>query len=321
MKTPSLLLFRQIFGIFLVASLLTSCETDDVEGPAPAGVLVSLSADRTIISEDGGTAVITASLSETSTETITVTLLFAGTATQGADYSSTSGTIAIAPGSTSGTITITALQDTLEEGNETAGISISAVSGGNSDGAQSVDVIIEDDDVAQVAPLLINEVLYDPSNSGLDGDANGDGVYAQNEDEFIEFVNLSSQSLDMSGYTIFDAENLAINSPNHTFPANTIVPSGGAIVVFGGGTPTGDFGGAIVQTSTSGDLNMNNAGDFMTVMDTNGNVVVTFDVTPLSDNPNESYTRNPDITGDFVQHGSISDVLFSPGTKVDGTPF
>ncbi|MFT6198742.1 MAG: hypothetical protein ACJAQ2_000513, partial [Vicingaceae bacterium] len=25
------------------------------------------------------------------------------------------------------------------------------------------------------AQLVINEVLYDPSNSGLDGDANGDG--------------------------------------------------------------------------------------------------------------------------------------------------
>lgn len=47
-----------------------------------------------------------------------------------------------------------------------------------------------------------------------------------------------------------------------------------------------------------------------------------FDVEPLSNNPNESYTRYPDVTGDFVQHASAEDgVLYSPGTRVDGTSF
>ena len=32
-----------------------------------------------------------------------------------------------------------------------------------------------DDGCCQYNSLLLNEVLYDPSNSGLDGDANGDG--------------------------------------------------------------------------------------------------------------------------------------------------
>ena len=41
------------------------------------------------------------------------------------------------------------------------------------------------------AQLIINEVLYDPSNSGLLGDANGDGTYSQTQDEFIEFFNNS----------------------------------------------------------------------------------------------------------------------------------
>ena len=71
----------------------------------------------------------------------------------------------------------------------------------------------------------------------------------------------------MRGYKIYDAENLAAEiPPNHTSLAqyNCYLPEE-AIVVFGGGTPTGNFGGAIVQTSTSGDLNMNNAGDFVTL--------------------------------------------------------
>ena len=40
---------------------------------------------------------------------------------------------------------------------------------------------------------------------------------------------------------------------------------------------------------------MNNAGDLITMYDPQGNVFLTFDIEPLSNNPNESYTRNPDI--------------------------
>ncbi|MEM7375204.1 MAG: lamin tail domain-containing protein [Bacteroidota bacterium] len=169
--------------------------------------------------------------------------------------------------------------------------------------------------------LIINEICYDPSNSGLDGDTNGDGAYAQAEDEFLELYNNTGSPLDVSGYTIFDAENLAIGTPNHTVPVNTMIPAGGVLVVFGGGTPTGSFGGAVVQTSTFGDLNMNNAGDTVYIFDANMMGVDTFDIEPLSNNPNESYTRNPDITGDFEQHGDNFAVLFSPGTMVDGNPF
>ena len=65
------------------------------------------------------------------------------------------------------------------------------------------------------------------------------------------------------------------------------------LVLFGGGSPTGAFGNAIVQTASAGILNMNNAGDFVTLYNTNSEVVLTFDIEPLSNNPNESYTRYP----------------------------
>ena len=93
-------------------------------------------------------------------------------------------------------------------------------------------------------------------------------------------------------------------------------------IYFGGGTPTGSFGGALVQTASEGQINMSNAGDFITLADASENVVLTFDVEPLSNNPNESYTRNPDLTGEFVQHAGVDEAngaLFSPGTKLDGT--
>ena len=151
------------------------------------------------------------------------------------------------------------------------------------------------------------------------------GIREAQEDEFIEFVNLGG-TLDLSGYTVHDNA-----QERHVFPQGTIIPSGGVLVLFGGGNPTGAFGNAIVQTASAGILNMNNAGDFVTLYNTNGEVVLTFDIEPLSNNPNESYTRYPDLNlepGDdgilFYQHAGIGEALgafFSPGTKIDGTNF
>lgn len=316
-------LFKMVPSLLLAGALVSACETDDVKDTSGAGgAKVSLSVDKSSISEDAGTAQITASLSESTTSAVTVSLSLTGSATgNGIDYFVDTETITIAAGSLSGSITITAVQDTLKEGNESVNVAIASATGASLGSIIDVNVIIEDDDVPFTVQMIVNEILYDPSNNALDGDANGDGTYAQAEDEFIEFVNLSSQTVDLSGYMIYDTEGLAANTPNHVFPANTLVAPGKAIVVFGGGTPTGTFGGSIVQTSTSGDLNLNNAGDEMTLTDASGTVIVTMDIEPLSNNPNESYTRDPDISGSFVQHSTVNSALFSPGTKVDGSSF
>jgi hypothetical protein len=58
------------------------------------------------------------------------------------------------------------------------------------------------------------------------------------------------------------------------------------------------------------------------VKDGQGNTLLTFNSNALSDNPNESYTRSPDVTGGFVQHTTVPPgKKFSPGTKVDGSAF
>lgn len=173
---------------------------------------------------------------------------------------------------------------------------------------------------ASFGQLVINEVLYDPSNEALDGDANGDGAYDQEEDTFIEFVNTGSTNFDASGYEIWD--DAAEAEPKFVFPEGTFVPPGGALVVFGGGTLTGDFGGAVIFTTDNEDgMNFNNSGEVIVIRDDEGNDVLTFDSDALSNNPNESYTRNPDVTGEFEQHGDNTPILFSPGTMIDGMPF
>lgn len=177
-----------------------------------------------------------------------------------------------------------------------------------------------DDGCCQYSSFLLNEVLYDPP-AGNDGDANGDGVRDANDDEFIEIINVSNESIDISGYEFYDETNLNQGMPNHIVPQGTILNSNSAYVVFGGGNPSGSFGNAIVHVASAAVLNLNNSSDSLTIKDEIGNILVVFDIEALSNNPDESYTRIPDICGEFVQHNSSSNGLFSPGTKIDGSLF
>jgi hypothetical protein len=160
--------------------------------------------------------------------------------------------------------------------------------------------------------ILLNEIHADPHPER--GDANGDGTRHSDDDEFLEFVNVSGEVLDLSGWTIHDG----VRS-RHTFPSGTNLSPGCAVVVFGGGTPSGAFGGSVVQTT--GSLGLNNKGDTVSLYDKEGKVRVIYTYGSEA-NHDQSLTRQPDIFGPFVKHGEvIVDVLFSPGVKADGTPF
>lgn len=177
--------------------------------------------------------------------------------------------------------------------------------------------------------LVINEVLYDPGPERT-GDANGDGNRDPYEDEFIEFVNTGALPVNAGGLTIYDEQSFEQGTPRHLIPDNTIIQAGGALVVFGGGVPTGDFGGAIVQVANgyNQQLNINNSGETIRVF-SRGEELLRFDCTPLADDPNAAYTRFPDITGDFTHHARIDfdddgendGTSFSPGRRSDGTSF
>ena len=382
----------QLFYILAIFFILSSCDTEDI--------LPAITLDVSDLQFDESYAdpiQITASINVPADEDINLTVLTSGLATKDEDYSISSSSIIISEGSSSGTISITLLDDLDSEGNENIEIDIS--SSGNflflnpqlfitiidddfdTDGDGIVDVndscpetagpiegsgcpdsdgdgIYDNEDQCPDEPgdaenngcpvvdadgdgvldgfddcpnepgpaqyngcpspqILINEVLYDPPND-LPGDANGDGTREAQEDEFIEFYNYGGD-LDISGWSVHDNA-----EERHIFPDGTVIPAGGVLVLFGGGTPNGTFGGSIVQVASEGILNMNNSGDFVTVYDINNISVLTFDVEPLSNNPNESYTRNPDITGEFEQHAGIPEAngaLFSPGTRVDGSNF
>ena len=327
-------------NIIILMSLLFSIQSCDTEDILPA-VIIEL--ENQTISEDNGSVIITASLNGSVSNDITIPLQFSGSAAINSDYSVTSDNILINNGSTTGSVTISAIQDNEIESPEE--IFIDLITNSNyllSNNTQLVLTLLDDDtdtdgdgipDSDDNCPLvigvaenngcpwlgfIINEVLYDPP-SGDAGDANGDGFREANEDEFIEFYN-SGLEIDLSGYTISDASQL-----RHTFPSGSIIPSNGVLILFGGGSPTGNFGNSVVQTASEGSINMSNAGDLITMNDPQGNVFLTIDIEPLSNNPNESYTLNPDIFGTVLeQHSTIeasSGSLYSPGYKLDGTDF
>jgi|GEM_PF-181794 len=76
--------------------------------------------------EEGETATITATLNMTATYPVTVTYATAdGTATDGADYTGVSGTLVFPPNTDTQTFTVTTLEDTSEESDETVQLTLS----------------------------------------------------------------------------------------------------------------------------------------------------------------------------------------------------
>ncbi|NGP76153.1 T9SS type A sorting domain-containing protein [Balneolaceae bacterium YR4-1] len=173
-------------------------------------------------------------------------------------------------------------------------------------------LVIQDDDTPSI---IINEIFANPME-GI-GDANGDGVVSSTEDQFVELVNTEGEAVDISGWTLSDDL-----STRFTFPSGTVLQPGRASVVFGGGEPAGNFGGATVFTADN--LGIDNSGDKLILRD-NQDIIVEEAEYTLSPNESESLNRGREDNGNFyVRHSEASEdpnKLFSPGTRIDGTSF
>ncbi len=153
--------------------------------------------------------------------------------------------------------------------------------------------------------------------TGAYGDANGDGVRDTAADEFVEIVNGETFPVDVGGWTV--RTGATTQSDRFSFPVGTMIAAGARAVVFGGGVPTGAFGGAPTFASS---LALSDAPAAFTVelVATNGSRVDAFeyDATtfPSCTTACASQTRNPPVTGAFVPHTTVSGsagILWSPG--------
>ncbi len=222
------------------------------------------------------------------------------------------------------TLTLEVTDDTEVEGDQILMFELQNLSGGSEAELGSLttfELTIEDNDFAS-SSLVLNEFLAWPagaasSANGPEVDANGDGVADFNDDEFIELVNDGNVDLDISGWQIYDA--FTSITERHVFPNGTLINPGGALVVFGGGVPTGEFGGAQIQVSSTESLGFTNGNDEIIIRNSAGDVVISLAYGQQT--RGTSTTLNPDITGALGPHPELNGINISPGTKVDGTPF
>jgi hypothetical protein len=169
--------------------------------------------------------------------------------------------------------------------------------------------------------LLINEILADPpgsASSDLEGDANGDGTRSAAGDEFVEIGSLADCVLILGGVTVADSQ-----EDKFTFPADVQLEPGKVVVIFGGGSPLGDFGGA--QVFVASGLALNNDGDAVEIKSPEG-IRLEVENYGTEGGDDQSLTRFVDLNADtsLVKHTQVPDAQgsrFSPGTRIDQTPF
>jgi hypothetical protein len=145
----------------------TQSETITISADGDAAPSVTLATSASSIDENAGTSLtLTATLSNPTNADVTVSLSTGGTGTEGTDYSTISD-ITISAGSTTGTASFTPTDDSVYEGDETAIVSISSVSGGSAteSGTQSVTITINENESAPTVTLTTSATSID-ENSG-----------------------------------------------------------------------------------------------------------------------------------------------------------
>ncbi|HSD88808.1 MAG TPA: lamin tail domain-containing protein, partial [Kofleriaceae bacterium] len=172
--------------------------------------------------------------------------------------------------------------------------------------------------------LKINEFLAadgGTTNGGVD--SNCDGLLTNSDDEFIELVNVSTKTLDLTGVTIADALSIKFTFAPQANGSLTLAP-GKAVVVWGGGNPACPGVTNFFTNGTAHTLSLNDAGDTITVA-TGGTSPVTIATTTYgAATIGTSFNLSPDVTGTtYALHTAVTGHVgnLSPGKKVDGSAF
>ncbi|MBK1827502.1 lamin tail domain-containing protein [Haloferula rosea] len=288
-------------------------------GPPVGNGQLGLSLDVASISEDQSafiTGTVTAPVAPTSDLTVTVTL---SDETEAITADAT-----IFANDTTGTFLIDAVDDFWADGDQTVTVTVSAPTYDPNDTTFTV----TDDDAGFL--VIINEV-YNAIDS-LPFDANNDGT-GNSDDEFIEVVNVSGGTLDLSGATLSDESFV-----RHIFPPGTILEPGCAVLVFAGGdvqegSVQFDFGDTPVQIADSGTqfpgLSLTDTGDAVFLRDTDGSITGVFDAevhaVTLPDQSGDlvassiTTSTDTDASSGYILHtATIEGTEMSPGTTPAG---
>jgi subtilisin family serine protease len=145
---------------------------DDDDAPPPPLPTVAVAATDASASESGGTGTFTISRSGSTASSLSVNYSMSGGAQNGTDYQNLSGSITIASGSSSANITVTPIDDSVVEGDETAILTLTASATYTVGSPGSATVTITDNDEEPPPPLPTVTVTAndpnaaEPSNTG-----------------------------------------------------------------------------------------------------------------------------------------------------------
>jgi len=232
---------------------------------------VSLSAGATNLNENGGSTLLTATLSKTYAQNVTVNLSTSGTATNGSDYTLVPNSIVVPAGSLSGTATLTGVDDALVDAAETIVVDISGVTNGTESGVQQVSVTIDDDDTPSTDPIQVDRQA--PEN----------GYTA---DELVQNV-LVTGCLTASNVTYSGDEARGLgyfNASTSDFPLGSgLIISTGRVTNAEGPNSSGGTSDNIGQITGDPDVN------YLTSNNANDAQILEFDFVPAGDVLNFNY--------------------------------
>ena len=211
--------------------------------------------DATVAEVSGATAVFTVTLSETSNQDVTVNYATSnGTAAAGSDYTASNGTLTIQAGSTTGTITVPILDDSVDEANETFTVTLNSPTNATISGGSGRGTITDNDDPPS---LRINDVTVMEASgaraeftvtlsavSGQDVTVNyatSNGEAVAGSDYTATGSTLTIQAGSETGTITVPILDDSVNEPNETFTVTLSSPTNATLEdAVGVGTITED---------------------------------------------------------------------------------
>jgi uncharacterized repeat protein (TIGR01451 family) len=177
------------------------------------------------VSESGGSAIITVTLSQATALTVTVDYATGGgTATAGSDYDTSSGTLVFTPGVTSQTFTVPITQDSWDEYDETVTLMLTNADNATIGGNNPATLTIEDDD--DPPNLSISDASVTEGDSG-----NVDAVFtvtlsvASGKPITVEYATADGSATAPDDYTSVSTTTLTFD-PGETTQLVTITVKG-----------------------------------------------------------------------------------------------
>ena len=165
---------------------------DDDDAPT-----LSVMVNNASIAEAAGTATLTvrASASTFATDQ-TITLALAGTATKDTDYTISAESLTLAAGATSVTAVVTAVQDTVDESNET--VLITASHGGDTIGSQQTVAIADDDGAATLSVSVNNPTIAEAAGTSTLTVSTGATTFAADQTITLTLAGTATETIDFT---------------------------------------------------------------------------------------------------------------------------